>query len=95
MGFSSKLHGGPLLKPSENALFLAFFICSDREKSGEYDGVLYFVIERRKECQNGGKREKFPRFHKNVARFPPSKCSDRCETWCVGVSMPEIIVVKK
>lgn len=93
-GFSSKLHGGPHLEPSENALFLAFFIRSNREKSGEYDGVLYFVIEQRKECQNGGKREKFPRFHKNVARFPPSKCSNCYETWCVSVSMLEITVVK-
>lgn len=93
-GFSSKLHGGPHLEPSRNALFFAFFIRSNREKSGEYDGVLYFVIAQRKECQNGGKRGKFPRFHKNVARFPPSKCSDRYETWCVSVSMLEITVVK-
>lgn len=94
MGFSSKWHGGPHLETSENALLLAFSIRSYGESNGEHDGAVYFEIWQRKECENGRKRGKFPRFEKKAAPFPPSKCSDDYETWCVGTPMLENPVVK-
>lgn len=93
-GIFIKWHGGPHLETSENALLLALFIRSYGELNGKNDGVVYFVIRQRKECENGGKRGKFPRFGKKAAPFPPSKCSDDYETWCVSTLMLGNPVVK-